>query len=64
LKELTQQSPLKEALTVKLKAKVNHMSSINTDYENRFKDLQQQISDLQKERDDLMHQLQNNHQNE
>jgi prefoldin subunit 5 len=58
LKELTQQLALKEELASKLMANVNHMSSIHTDYENSMKDLQQQISGLQKERDELMHVLQ------
>jgi len=58
LKELTQQLALKEELAAQLMANMNHMSSINTDYENSMKDLQQQISGLQKERDELTHVLQ------
>ena len=58
LQELTQQLALKEELAAQLMANMNHMSSIHTDYENSMKDLQQQISGLQKERDVLMHVLQ------
>jgi alpha-galactosidase/6-phospho-beta-glucosidase family protein len=58
LQELNTKLALKEELASKLMAGMNHMSSIGTDYENSMKDLQQQISDLQKEKDELMHILQ------
>jgi uncharacterized protein YoxC len=58
LKELTQQLALKEELAAQLMANVNQMSAIHTDYESSMKDLQHQISGLQKERDELMHVLQ------
>jgi TolA-binding protein len=59
LQELNKRLALKEELASKLMANMNHMSTIRTDYENSMKDLQQQISDLQKEKDELMHVLQN-----
>ncbi|GFG32670.1 hypothetical protein Cfor_12769 [Coptotermes formosanus] len=58
LQELTQQLALKEELAAQLMANVNQMSAIHTDYESSMKDLQHQISGLQKERDELMHVLQ------
>lgn len=58
MKELTQQLALKEELAAQLVVNMNHMSSMHTDYENSMKDLQQQISGLQKERDELTHVLQ------
>jgi hypothetical protein len=58
LQELNTKLALKEELGSKLMAGMNHMSSIGTDYENSMKDLQQQISDFQKEKDELMHILQ------
>jgi kinesin family protein 4/21/27 len=59
LQELNQKLALKEELASKLMANMNHMSTIHTDYENNLKDLQQQISALQKEKDELMQVLQN-----
>jgi kinesin family protein 4/21/27 len=58
LQDLTQQLALKEELAAQLMANMNHMSSVHTDYVNSMKDSQQQISGLQKERDELMHVLQ------
>lgn len=65
LQELNQRLALKEELASKLMASMNHMSTIRTDYENNLKDLQQQISILQKEKDELTQVLQNvqNHNN-
>jgi hypothetical protein len=59
LQELNTRLALKEELASKLMASMNHMSTIRTDYESSMKDLQQQISDLQKEKDELMLVLQN-----
>lgn len=58
LQELSQQLALKEELAAQLMANMNHISAIHTDYESSMKDLQHQISGLQKERDELMHVLQ------
>jgi N-methylhydantoinase B/oxoprolinase/acetone carboxylase alpha subunit len=60
LKDLTEQLALKEELAAKL---MDHMSSVQTDCENSMKDLQQQISGLQKERDELMQVVQSEQNN-
>ncbi|PSN37848.1 hypothetical protein C0J52_20777 [Blattella germanica] len=59
LHELNQKLALKEELAAKLMTNMNQMSLLRSDYESSVKDLEQQISVLEKERDELKNVLQN-----